>query len=869
MTTQPPSHVAPPVFGSPSLRSAEWMAENAYIAPGFHRLLTAGGLTLGLLGGRRLMDIITARSAADNQDQWQEDTPEILRPIHGIMRYNPYSDAAADRWKFVIDRMVPVALGAVAVYGGGKLFFNRKMPSGEPFSAASISATKQWAAKNISTEIADMMLGLRRSDSLRKWAAATFVEGGSAGMHLFGALWPFNNGLIAESFRQGAGRNIAFPFSTKLNRWLGTNGTTSRNLYAAARETTKWIESNVLQFKDAKQWVQRDLLLRRAKDGLQKFPQHTVKQENDLADALGEIIRESYDHAAKLKAGGLNDDNIRHELNRFISGHAKGRHNRGLAGNAYDHLLHSIGIDLRDLKFARDPFAFFSRLFGSRPHERRIIRTYADYLKKEFYPTLDTEQWAADQLRMRPWKVAAAYSSGAAAIAAGLAGAGVSAHRIYKESSHTHKPHLYETDDSSADLGLQTAVNPASRQSSGVLDWVNGKPLDVAHWIGRVVVNPPSMHRFMNAAYLSLVLYGGMKFSNLLTGRRLTKIMSGGLSEAGISESIIPRNDVFAPLRFLHGIISYTPGSADTTDRWRQALHYIIPVGMGMFGTYAGSHLYFRDREKSLQSPKNLEDYADRIAFEQSKIYAAATAITSIFNTGSGIHLLPVVNYSANLHNRFLMASGDQVAMPGLGRWWSGNAGLTPWGIKRTLQFTARYLTHNDSAFPRELPSLVHAVIGKLYPDMSETDLLDKKQIMLDRIHDVRASYLRDGAIHPDKRAALGQAMQTLLSGAGFESLLREAGLDPAKADLAANGASGYIANILGKRCKIEKLKEEYKNNFAERQVRNPPVNPGEFLRGLLDKSVSGGNHAVQKRPAQFAERIQAAPQTNFASAAL
>ena len=842
MTTGIPEN--PPIpAASRALKSAEWMAENAYIAPGFHRLLTAGGLSLGLWGGRHLMDVITARDASTGEETNLAHTPEIVRPLHGIMRYNPYSDSASDRWKFVIDRMAPVALGAVTAYWGGKLFFHGKIPGREPFSPVSASVKKLWEEKKISTDITDTMLGITHSDATRKWAAATFVEGSAAGMHLPGALWPFNNGMIAVSFQQGARRSINFPGLPKLNRWLGNYGATSRYLQIAMRDTAKWVESNVVKFGESTNWVTDADLLRRAQDGLQKFPNRTPADEQKLVGALRTFIDDTaafhQRHMRDYPQKGATE--VREAVYKFVSGAHDPK--RGLTGAAYDHFLHALGFNLSEIKLARDPWAFFSRLFGSRQHEQKIMQEYAQYLNKEFDYKLNPVQWAHEQVQMEPWKVAAAYGGGLAAIAAGLAGAGVVGARLHKESSHTHKPHIHLP-------GQPDKTDSAPQkpeESRNLVEWINSKPLDVAHWISRVVITPPSMHRFMNAAYLSAVLYGGMHLTNVLTGRRLSKLNSG-LLKNGIPESILPIERVWAPFKPLHGILAYTPGSVAIQDRWRQAAHYILPVAAGAFGTYSGSYFYFRDRIKSLEQPKTLEDYADRISMEQSQIYAGATAITSIFNTGSGMHLLPIFNYSSNLHNRYLMGSGQQVALPGIGKWWSGNAGTTPWGVKRSLQFMSNYLTFNTVARPRELPTLVHSVIGKLYPNLSESELLDKKQIIIDRIYDVRDSFLVEGVVPPSKRDALDKAMNKLLSGEGFEALLREAELDPAKANLANNGACGTIANFFGKRKTVNKLTDEYRQQFAERSASEKLKKPSDFIRELVDKGTAANDSSFASR---------------------
>ncbi|MFZ4541284.1 MAG: hypothetical protein ACOYNL_05665 [Rickettsiales bacterium] len=844
MSKLPPSLTPTIPAAGRGLKAAEWMAENAYIAPGMHRFLTAGGLMVGLWGGRAFMDIVTAHNSKTGDDIPNKQTPEILRPFHGLMRYNAYSDEAADRWKFVADRVIPVAIGAVGAYYGGKMFFHGKVPGREAFSKMSETVIKQFGSGLRSSDVTEAMVRLKHSDATRKWAAGVFVEGSSTGQHLFGALWPFNNGTIAVSFQQGAGRNILLPFSKltgKLNRFLGNHGGSSRFLYSAQRDTAKWMEANIMSFPNAETWLHEDALLGRVRDALQKYPNRTAEHEKIISTAFRNLIKEGYDEVASFMHAHPKTTNAAasEHLYQFLSGKTHPK-NTGLLGAEFDKFLHTHGVDLSSAKLARGPFAFFSRLFGSREHEFGLMKEHATYLNNNFGYKLDPTAWANEQLKMEPWKVVTAYGAGAGAVGAALVGAGAVVSRIDRHGKHRHNSHIFkapkaeEADMYAEDTSKQHVHNNA-------LDWINGKPLDVAHWVSRVLITPPSMHRFMNAAYLSAVLYGGMKFSNVLTGRNLTKITSGKFitNATGelVSESLIPVQDVWAPFRPLHNLLAYTPGSVAIQDRWRQAAHYIMPVGVGMFGTYTGSHMYFRDREKTLEKPVRLEDYTDRISMEQSKVYAGLTALTSVFNTGSGIHLLPVFNYSSNLHNRFLMGSGQQVALPGLGSWWSGNAGTTPWGVKLTLRQITNYLTRNDTARPKDMPALVHSLIGKLYPDLKDEELLAKKQVMLDSIYDVRDSYLVEGKVPPSKQPALKEVMKKLLSGEGFEMLLQESGLDPAKAELAANGASGKIANLFGKKHAVEQLQESYRKQYARREEAKK-MNPEEYLRSLVNKNA-------------------------------
>ncbi len=899
------------LLGNAAIKSAEWMAENAYVAPGFHRLLTAGGLTSGLFSGRIAMNLFTARDGNTGEDIPRSHTLEILRPLHGIFRYNPYSDEAGDRWKSVVDHTVPVVLGAVGAYYGSRFFAHGKIPKMPVFFPMGETIEKLYKNGEMSTAIAEAMQRNYQADASRKWAAATMVQSSATGQHLSGALSPFNNGMSAMVFQQSSLRNPRFSeiaafdkipvlrlfndFIRTINKTVGGFGSSSRALYPALRDTSNWMKANIIEFEKAEEWAHPELLMKRAQDGLQKFVNPTQDEIKKLADAYRELIDKGYEAARHYK--DLNPLASKDEIGSYIRNELDGGKpvgkeldsSKGMGDAAHDKLLHHLGFNLSEQDFTRDGQGFFSRLFGSQPREHEVMLAYGHYLQNNFsygraVNSLGkeenivgwAEQWAKEQLHMSPVKVAAAYGGGAAAITGALAGASYLGAKLHRETSHTHKPHIILPETDAQKAPTHNAAVP-ERERGNAIDWLNGKPLDVAQWLSRVMITPPSMHRFMNAAYLSAVLYGGVKVADLLTGRKLAKLGSSKLlvdaegeyilNEAGkaISESVLRAEEVWEPLRPLRGLLSYTPGSAKLKDRWRQAAHYIMPVAAGMFGTYGGSHQFFADRIKELRNPETLEDYADRISLEQSRVYAGAMAVTSIFNTGSGVHLLPIVNYSSNLHNRFLMANGQQVALPGVGKWWSGNAGITPWGVKRTLAQMTHYLTYNELARPREMPTLVHSLIGKLYPKLSDSELLDKKQTMLDRIYDVRDSYLVEGVVPPTKQEALGAAMHKMLSGVGLEALLKEVNLDPAKADLAANGASGAIANFVAMHGVVNRLQNDYREQYAARTKSEKIEKPSKFLRNLVDQGPSKPTANDNTRLQTHAERVAASDKEAFA----
>jgi hypothetical protein len=221
---------------------------------------------------------------------------------------------------------------------------------------------------------------------------------------------------------------------------------------------------------------------------------------------------------------------------------------------------------------------------------------------------------------------------------------------------------------------------------------------------------------------------------------------------------------------------------------------------------------------------KFLEDYTDKAGFEQSKLYGHLAAVTSTLSSSSGIHMVPFINYSSNIQNRYMLGAGHQISMPGLGKWWMGNPSVYPWGVKRTLRHLSQYLANNPDEHPRELPALVHAVVGKIFPQLSLNDQASHERTLIEMIYHKRDPFLVQGKIPQEKRTELGEVMKNMLTGAGLEQTLLQAGLNPAEADIAHNGMSGKLANMLGHGTKVESLRREYRDSFAQRLKNTKPM---------------------------------------------
>lgn len=785
------------------LHKAEWLGENAYIPPGLHRLLTVTGLMAGLWSGRQVMDIITARNSDDGSELKREQVPEIMRPLHGIMRYNRYSDDPADRWRGVLDAIAPVIVGSLGAYIGRQHYFYGGFGKNKHHGLS--NNLRQQAAQKMSLEVADGMMSLHQSDATAKLAAASLDIGSVAGTHLTGALFPLNNGSVATSFQLGnlSKNNVPLPRILKepLNRLLGNHSTGSRHLFRVIRDWVKWAEANIAHNPQI-DWKNDLEMVHRAKDMLQLFPKITDAERNAFIKEMHGLLNSLSQHAEDLQKQGKTVADIEQAL------FTKAREE--FSGAKLENMFLRSGIDITKAEIGvNGPFTTIARLFGSKKKEGETLAALHKHWKDEL--KLDVSHLSA-----KPNSNTLGNWVSASSIAASLGIAGWAA----KHDSDTKRDRkkLREPEDNNKSFMERPRHEQAalafreSKEGGNIIDWVNGAPLDVMQWLSRILIVPPSMHRFMSAAYLSAGLWGGMQIADTMAGRKLPLIRA-----KSAAESLLTKEQSFTILKPLHGLLSYIPGRATSHDRWRQVAHTMIPVAVGALGTYTGSRLFFKSREEKLAHPEYLDEYTDKVSFDQSKPFAILTALTSIFNTGSGIHILPFFNYSANLHDRFLMANGQQIAFPLIGQWWSGNPSTLPWGVTKTLKYTINYLSQNPEEHPRQLPELIHAVIAKLYPSLNEKELNHKEEAIIDNIYAVRDRFIVEGKIAPSRKAELKDALTNILSKDGLEKTLQSVGLDPTKADIANNGVSGTIANILGQKKHIEDLKSAYQKKAAER----------------------------------------------------
>ena len=342
---------------------------------------------------------------------------------------------------------------------------------------------------------------------------------------------------------------------------------------------------------------------------------------------------------------------------------------------------------------------------------------------------------------------------------------------------------------------------------------VNGKPLDVASWTTGVITVAPGYHRIKNAIGLSVGLYTGRKLMNIVCG-------------AKPNGEKVAREDVPLPLRPLHGILEYDHFSDAPKDRWMKVLDNMAPAAFGAAGAMAGSYQFFEGRARTLKNPQFMDEFEESMSYEQSKPWNLMAGITSLMGSASGLSLGPIGNYGSSLGNRFALASGRKIALPGLGKFMSGNTtragvGLAaegnttnyPFGPVQLIERMVHYAAGNPEQTPAQLEKMAHGALASWFKDVSK----DQVDAFVGVIQNIRHQFLEEGGIPEEAQKKVKDLLHQHLKRGGLESTLRDIGLDPLEADLGSNGFATTVAKLLGKEGKMAEMATDFASKYASR----------------------------------------------------
>ncbi len=602
MANRPPN-----LINEKLLPVGEWFAENAYISPGAHRFYTALGLMSGLFAGRAVMNILTGKDYMGNV-QPLEEAPPPLQPFHGILAYNRYDDSADVKWHKVLNAMVPMFFGAMGAMAGSAYFaHNTPLTKG-------LMADLAKGGKGLYLQHADMLANKEHARVLNGLSSVGLNTGSTAGVHLFPL--PVSAATSAFRFQIDNGKNIILP---GLREITGNRGHSSRNMYTALKEFVAWAESNAAHYTN-QQWYQKnDAIFKHAKDMLQLFKNVTPAQQKEMEAVIERLaIKLDGIAAAEAKRTGKSgnalvtelakaDSPFRKSLNDFTTNGLESTFiKQGLIDPKNpiheDILLGDHGVITQTIGWMGSGKAIgnFKQEWGKSLQQRHGISAAT--------PAKNLEPLAPGYgFNM------ANYYLGAIGLTGLMAGVGFKQSTPEKTRAADEKPDVSGLSKAQAARTMHRWQ--AQHKPHSALDVVNGKPLDFLSFISDVLVVPPGLHRFMNAATLTAFLYTGAKFSSALAAR-------------GIRGEALAENQVWSIFKPFYGKMEYVWKSGETADRWKHVAHQMIPVAVGTLGTYAGSRAFFQSRINEVNKAEYLEDYTDAVSMHQSEPYAVATGIT-------------------------------------------------------------------------------------------------------------------------------------------------------------------------------------------------------------------------------------------------
>jgi hypothetical protein len=120
----------------------------------------------------------------------------------------------------------------------------------------------------------------------------------------------------------------------------------------------------------------------------------------------------------------------------------------------------------------------------------------------------------------------------------------------------------------------------------------------------------------------------------------------------------------------------------------------------------------------------------------------------------------------------------------------------------------------NNKSFDPEL--LETEAIGILKPWFKNVTPAQIEAFVME-VHKVRDKFFKEGGVPEEFKKELETELTQHFKGAGLEQTLRDIGLDPSKAEIAQNGWSGAIANILGSKGAVNKIAKDYQASYRER----------------------------------------------------
>lgn len=828
LPTASSTKVAKGLINGPVLDIAQWAASVNTVHPSLHRLLNATFLCAGLFGGRTMMNLLVGQTPSGEKID-REDVPVLLRPLHGALAYNHFSDKPSDRWMRVMDLWFPAALGAIGAMSGSHIFaLDQKLVQ----DAKALSKMPE----KFTIDTAEAASIVAQSEPWRALSGITSLFGSAAGFQLIPG--PTNYGTtLSNSFLGTVARN---KLHTPYAKWLQEFVNSNKHPYPFGPTS----------------------MLTKFREYLVHNPEKHLKQAQQMSYAILEpwfgehatpervkaFVKEVYAVRDKfLKEGGV-PEKLKEECKKELS--------KIMQGTGLEKTLEKIGLDPAEATIGRNGMVeYFARVLGYDKTLNRISEGYElAYLKRSGRLKEAMPPHAPHHDRQTPILIGAGLT-GAAGLAT-VAGALNARHwhqqdneKLLRRAIGKSYPDSKEADQYIEEKeqlekqkrevdSLPFAERVANEKRSngrasenGVTKLMNDKPLAILEW-GADALNSPEtlgMHRVFCAGGLSLGGFIGMKIMDVLTGRQL----NGQLLEA----SKVPD--------FMMGLykkLAYNPHSDHPKDRWGFVAHFAVPAIAATAGVIGASNYFFRDTASRAAKAEYIDDYELKATMDEAGPWTGLTAVTSLFVTPSGFPYLPppAPNYGTALGTRFNLSSGRKVILPVIGDYWTATASRYPYGPSKLRDMMIKYAVNSHDAHPEQLEEMAIGILKPWFANVTKEQI----ENFIDAVERDRNKFLQCGGIPEELKRKAEQELTKHFKGAGLEQTLRDIGLDPAKAHLGNNGLSGKIAEWLGAKDALQKTNREFQEKYAER------------LAQLKEQKNDETSQKLEK-PESFSERVQ------------
>ena len=796
------TNINPGLLNGPVYKAARYTSEYVNVPPSFHRLYNAIGLTAGLYLGRKLMDIMVGQKP-DGTVVEKDEIPLPLRPLHGVLHYDHFSDTPSDRWMKVFDRLVPAATGAIGAGLGSSKFFDKSF-------IKPVETTITTAANNPK--------------------AFTLFEAERQALYHQSKPWSLLTGISAL-FGSASGSGL-FPSIGHYGADLGT--LFAMRAERAAAPLGRLVNSNVhIPLRPTK-------LIKGMVEYAAGNPAGHLEQLEDCAHGILKTwFRGVKPEQVKAFAKIVND-----ERSKFLKNGKLPETAEKAVAEAIHKLTHDAGLEKTLIKVGLDPreaslgdqgfVSIIGQVMGNAAGQgtsKKMETTWKQLVKgmELRHPELVGKAYDATAHKFKHdavQKIAAGTAIGVGMAGIGLissakdADIGDIVKEHHKKNPHlapkTHDHHnLTRADESTAD-SLETTSSKEelakfsqrvgkhkhilhSKKDNGFL---NGKLLDAAEGITDTfnVVNGIHSHRLYCAVGLSAGSYLGEEFMKAVTG----------VSFVGHK---VKKEDVLQPFQKLYKCMAFNPHSDLPADKWMQVLRWVVPTAIGGATVAYASTQYFYDRHKKVRNATYLDDVETKAELAQAEPWTVGAAVTALFGGSSGFAWVPGINYMTHLGTRYSMASGRKVSMPGLGKVWSNNSTLFPFTPPGMIDLLIKEAINNKAYSPELLETYAIGVLKPWFDNVTP----EQVESFVSKVYEVRDKFYKDGGVPENLKKQMEEDMKAHLKGAGLEETLLEIGLNPLNATIANNGLSGKIAEATGAKKPVEKIRADYRAGYAQR----------------------------------------------------